>query len=163
LIIPDAGGFEGEVAHSSLGGPHLVTPRIKQDLDRFFSILPMARMLRLPTGLSIPGTAIKLIARGELLPLLEMLEVASYIGMDILAMVKERNEVAYRRGGFVGSSSAALDVCQHDGNCPAPPTFLSEVVLWTSMMQMRQVESRVAFIQSLSSSQKTRLRILYVN
>jgi hypothetical protein len=123
----------------------------------------MARMLRLPTGLSIPETAIKLIAQGELLPLLEMLEVASYTGMDILAMVKERNEVAYRRGGFVGSSSAALNVCQHYGNCPALPTFLSEVVLWTSMMQMRQVESCVAFIQSFSSSQKTRLRILYVN
>jgi hypothetical protein len=28
------GGFEGEVAHSSLGGPHLVTLRIKQDLDK---------------------------------------------------------------------------------------------------------------------------------
>lgn len=123
----------------------------------------MVRMLRLPTGLSIPETAIKLIAQGELLPLLETLEVTSCTGMDILTMVKERNEIAYRCGGFVGSSSAAMNACQYDADCPAPPTFLSDVVLWTSMMQMRWVTSCVGFIQSLSSSQKTRIRILYVD
>ena len=156
-------GAQGGAAHSTLGGPHLVIPRIKQDLDSFFSILPMVRMLRLPIGLSIPETAIKLIAQGELLPLLETLEVTSCTGMDILTMVKERNEIAYRCGGFVGSSSAAMNACQYDADCPAPPTFLSDVVLWTSMMQMRRVTSCVGFIQSLSSSQKTRLRILYVD
>ena len=167
FLLP--GGFElgaqEGVTHSSLGGPHLVIPRIKQDLHSFFSILPMVQMLRLPIGLYIPETAMELIAQGELLPLLETLEIASCTGMDILTMVKERNEVAYRRGGFAGSSSAAmaLDVCQHDVDCPAPPTFLSDVVIWTSMMQMQQVKSCVAFIQSLSSSHKTRLRILYVN
>jgi hypothetical protein len=151
----------GGVAHSSLGGPHLVTPRIKQNLDGLFSILRVVQMLRLPAGLYIPETAIKLIAQGERLPLLETLEVASYTGMDILTMVKERNEVAYRRGGFEGTSIAAPGVCRYDANCPVPPTFLSEVVLWTSMTQMRQVRGCVAFIRSLSSSHKTRIRILY--
>jgi len=159
FLLP--GGFEGEAAHSSLGGPHIVTSRIKQDLDSLLSIFSMVRMLRLPDGLYIPETAMKLIAQGEMLPFLETLEVVSYTGVDILIMVKERNEVAYRRGGFVGSS-AAPSVPQYDANCPVPPTFLSEVVLWTSMRQIRWVNNCVSFIQSLSSSQKTRLRILYV-
>ena len=150
-------------AHPSLGGPHLVTPRIKQNLDALFSILRLVRMLHLPAGLYIPEIAIELIAQGEMLPLLETLEVASYTGMDILTMVKERNEIAYRRGGFEGTSIAALAVCQYDANCPIPPTLLSEVVLWTSTRQMRRVKSCVAFIQSLSSSHKTRIRILYAD
>ena len=159
FLLP--GGFGGGAAQSSLGGPHLVTPRIKQNLDGLFSILRMVRVLRLPAGLHIPETAIELIAQGEMLPLLETLEVASYAGMDILSMVKERNEVAYRRGGFEGTSISAPSVCQYDVNCPVPPTFLSEVLLWTSMRQMRQVKSCVAFIRSLSSSHKTRIRVLY--
>jgi len=156
-------GAQGQVAHSSLGGPHLLIPRKKPDLDSFFSILPMVQMLRLPAGLYIPETAMEPIVQGRLLPLLETLEVTSYTGVDILTMVKERNEVAYRRGGFEGTSNAASNVCHYGANRPAPPTFLSEVVLWTSMTQVRRVKSCVAFIQSLSSFHKTRLRILYVN
>jgi len=116
-------------------------------------------MLRLRPGLYIPEAFMKLISQGELLPLLEMLEVASCTGVDILTMVKERNEVAYHRGGFIGSSSAAPSVYRY----PVPPTFLAEVVFWTSMRQIRLVTRRVEFIQAFSSLQKTRLRILYVD
>jgi hypothetical protein len=155
------GGFEGTEGTTSLGGPHLIIPRIQQDLHTFCSILPMVRMLRLPVGLYIPENAMGLISKGELLPLLEMLEVASYAGVDVLTMVQERNEVAYRRGGFAGSSSAVPSSFQKCHVC-APP-FFSEVVLWTSMRQMRRVESRLGFIGSLSSSQKTKFRVFYVD
>ena len=156
FLLP--GGFEDAEGKTGLGGPHLIIPRIRQNLGILFSILPKVRMLRLPVGLYIPETAMELIAQGQLLPLLEMLEVASYTGMDILTMVKERNEVAYRRGGFVGSSSAAAapNMCQCNA---APPTFFSEVVLWTSMRQMRLMKNCMEFIRSLSSSQKTTIRI----
>jgi hypothetical protein len=159
-LLPDGFGgtdSDGKVIH--LGGPHRITPQIQQDLDNLFSILPMVRMLRLPAGLYIPEIVMKLISQGELLPLLETLEVASCTGVDILTMVKERNEVAYRRGGFIGSSSTVPSVYRY----PVPPTFLAEVVLWTSMRQIRLVTRCVEFIQAFSSSQKNRLRILYVD
>jgi hypothetical protein len=160
FVLP--AGFEGTDGKIGLGGPHLIIPRTQQNIDTFFSILPMVRMLRLPVGLFIPENAMGLISNGKLLPLLEMLEVASSAGVDILTMAQERNEVAYRRGGFVGSSSAVPSTFQKCHVC-APPPFFSEVVLWTSMRQMRRVESCVELIQSLSSSQKTRFRILYVD
>ena len=160
FLLP--GGF-GSAA--SLGGPHLIIPRIQQNLDTLFSIFPMVRMLRLPVGLHISESAMNLIPQGELLPLLETLELASYTGVDILTMVKERNEVAYRRRVFVGLSSAAAtpNRCRCNVEHPVPLTFFSEVVLWTSVRQMQRVNNYAEFIQSLSSSQKTRFRIFYVD
>ena len=159
FLLP--GGLEGTEEKTVLGGPHLIIPPIQQDFDAFFSILPMVRMLHLPVGLYIPETVMELIAQGELLPLLETLEVASYTGVDILAMVKKRNEGAYRRGGFIGSSNAAPNVSQYVYRVPS--AFFSEVVLWTSIQQVRHVKSYVEFIGSLSSSQTTRFRVLYMD
>ena len=162
FLLP--GGFEGIEGKTNLGGPHLIIPRIQQDFNTFFSILPMVQILRLPIGLYIPGCVQESIAQGKLLPLLETFEAASYTGVDILTMVKARNEVAYRGGGFVGSSSVATarSMRQCNAGCPVPP-FISEVVLWTSMRQMQKVKGFMECIRSLSSSQRTKFRILYVN
>jgi len=151
----------GSAVH--LDGPRRNTPRIQQDLQNLFSNLPMARVLRLPFGLHIPPAAMELISLGKILPLLETLEVASSTGVDILTMVKDRNEVAHLLSGLVGSSSSALSMSSN-GKCHCEsPSHFSEVVLWTSASQKRSVKSCAAYVQSLSSSQRTKFRILYAD
>lgn len=160
VAILNLEGFEG--AHDlavHLDGPRPDNPQIPQDLETFFSILRKVRVLRLPLGLYIPKATMELISLGMLLPLLETLEVASSTGVDVLAMVKDRNEVASFLSGLVGSSSAAPSIysntkCHRD----APPHF-SEVTLWTPTPQRPRVESCLAFLQSLSSLQKTTIKI----
>jgi hypothetical protein len=164
LAFLDLRGFDyaddGSTVH--LDGPRRNTPRIQQDLWSFFSNFPMVRVLRLPVGLYIPQAAMELISLGKLLPRLEILEVASSTGVDILTMVKDRNEVAHLFSGLVGSSSSAPSMCDTQCHCESPSHF-SELVLWTSASQKRSVESCAASIQSLSSSQKTKFKIIYAD
>jgi hypothetical protein len=162
LVFLDLQGFEyaddGSAVH--LDGPRRNTPRIQQDLQNLFSNLPMVRVLHLPFRLYIPEVAMELISLGKILPLLETLEVASSAGVDILTMVKGRNEVAHILSGLVGSSSSAPEPTKCHRELPS---HFSEVVLWTSATQKRSVDSCAAFIQSLPSSQKTKFKILYAD
>ena len=167
LAFLDLQGFEyaddGSVVH--LDGPRRNTPwtQQQQDFQNLFSNLPVVRVLRLPIGLHIPEAAMELISLGKLLPLLETLEVASSTGVDILTMTKDRNEVAHLLSGLVGSSSSVPSIWSDTKcHCESPSPF-AEVVLWTSASQERSVTSCAASIQSLSSSQKTKFKILYAD
>jgi hypothetical protein len=164
IAFLDLQGFEvTDGLAVQLDGPRRNTPRIQQDLESVFSILPMVRVLRLPFGLYIPKAAMELISVGKVLPLLESLEVASATGVDILTMVKDRNEIASLLSGLVGASNAAPNMW-YDTKCHCgAPSHFSEVVLWTSTPQEPKVKSCVASIQSLSSSQKTIFRECYAD
>ncbi|KIM36966.1 hypothetical protein M413DRAFT_448863 [Hebeloma cylindrosporum] len=139
------------------GFGHNIPRPMEQDLDYIFALLPMVRRLRLPFGLYIPNPTMELISMGMLLPSLEALDVTSPTGLEILTMVKERNELAYLRSGLVGSSNAALRADYH-----APPRF-SEIILWTSKSQEKWVTNRKVLVRSRSSSENTQFTIHYVD
>jgi len=158
LLSPE--GLEG-VERVHLHNPRRNFPQMQQDFDKLFSTIPKVRILHLPVGLFIPGAVAERIAQGSLLPRLEILEVASYTGVDILTMITERNELAYHRPELVGSSSAA-SMTGLDTESFLPP-FFSEVVLLTSVTHMTRVKRRMASMQSLSSSQTTNFRVLFAS
>lgn len=141
------------------GGPGRNSSEVSEDMEHLFSILPMVRVLELPLGLYISETAMELISVGRLLPSLEALQVTSLIGVDILTMVKNRNEVANLLSGLVGSSSTLPTTrCNSQRYSPHHP---SKVVLCTSARA--RVESFMANIRSLSSMQNTEFRIDYAD
>lgn len=148
-------------------GPALVytPPCSQQNLDGLFSNLPNLEHVRVPNGVFIPPSAADRIAQGILLPSLRILEVTSTTGVDILDMVRRRNELTYLRSGWVGSSKSKrskLDSGMAAGTSFYPP-FFSDVRLLTVSRNRSKVELAKKYLQSSSSSQRTVFDIHYAN
>jgi hypothetical protein len=130
-------------------------------LDGLFSMLPHLERIRLPEAVYIPPNAADKIAQGIFLPSLRVLEVSSTVGVDILDMVRRRNEVAHHHPGWVGSSESRLDHGMVAGT-GFSPTFFSNVRLFTASNNRSKVELVKKSLQSSSSSQRTVFDIHYV-
>jgi len=122
-------------------------------------MLPKLEHLHLPIGVYIPQNSADKIAQGILLPSLRSLDASSPIGLDILDIVKRRNQLAYDRSGWVGSSK--LD--RGRIGISSYPPFFSHVLLFTSSDYRSKVEVAKRHLLSSSSSQGTKLDILYAN
>ena len=131
----------------------------EQDLDGLFSMLPKLEYLHLPVGVYIPQNSADEIAQGILLPSLRILNASSPIGLDILDIVRRRNQLAYYRSGWVGSSKLGRGTI---GISSYPP-FFSHVLLFTSSDYRSKVEVAKKYLLSSSSSQGTSLDIRYAN
>jgi hypothetical protein len=127
-----------------------------QDLDGLFVMLPKLQHLHLPIGLYIPQNSADKIAQGILLPSLRILDAYSAIGLDILDVVRRRNELAYHRPGSSKLDSGAAGISIH------PPIF-SRVLLLTSSDYRSMVELERRYLQSSSSSRGTAFDIRYVD
>ena len=137
----------------------LAGARSEQDLDGLFSMLPKLEYLHLPVGVYIPQNSADKIAQGILLPSLRILDASSPIGLDILDVVRRRNQLAYYRSGWVGSSKLDRGTI---GISSYPPFFL-HVLLFTSSDYRSKVEVAKRYLLSSSSSQGTSLDIRYAN
>lgn len=135
-------------------------PRSQLDLEVLFSMLPNLEDIRLPIGVYIPPNTADKIARGILLSSLRILKVSSIIGIDILDMVRRRNELAYHRPGWIGSSESRLDPEMAIGTDKFYPFFL-HVQLLTSSANCSKVELAKKYLRSSSSYQGTAVDIRY--
>jgi len=135
-------------------------PCSQLDLEVLFSMLPNLEDIRLPIGVYISPNAADKIARGVLLPSLRILKVSSITGVDILDMVRRKNELAYHRPGWVGSSESKLDPGIAIGTDFYPPFFL-HVQLLTSSDNHSKVELTKRYLRSSSSYQETAVDIHY--
>jgi hypothetical protein len=137
----------------------LVGASSEQDLDGLFSMLPKLEHLHLPIGVYIPQNSADKIAQGILLPSLRTLDASSPIGLDVLGMVRRRNQLAYYRSGWVGSSKLDRGTIGISSYLP----FFSRVLLLTSSDHRSKVEVAKRHLLSSSSSQETALDIRYTN
>ena len=125
-------------------------------------MLPNLEYIRLPIGVYIPLDAADKIARGIFLPSLKILKVSSIVGVDILDMVRRRNELASYRPGWVGCSEPKLGPGMVVGTGPHL-SFVSDVQLLTSSDNLLKVEAAKKYLRSSSSSQGMAVDIRYAN
>ena len=150
-----------EPQRNTMEDPTLIynLPHSEQDFDGLFSMCPNLELIQLPIGVHIPQNTANKIAEGVLLPSLKFVEVSSTIGVDILDMVKRRNELAYRCTGWIGSSK--LD--SGKTSTTIYPPFFSALVLHTSAENRSKVKLAQRYLQSSSTSQETVVDIRYGN
>jgi hypothetical protein len=137
-------------------GPPTLVYSPPQDLDGLFAKLPKLQYLHLPIGLFIPQNSADKIAQGILLPSLRILDASSTVGLDILDIVRRRNELAFHRPGSSKLANGAAGIAIH-------PPILSHVLLLTSSDYLSKVELEKRYLESSSSSQRTAFDIRYVD
>ena len=95
-------------AQSSASSPRRL---VYKAVDGFFQFSQNITSLHLSTGVYLNPTTLEQLSTGKLLPLLEMLEVSTFNGWDIVSMVERRNTLS--KHGISSSTSLGpqLQVC----------------------------------------------------
>lgn len=108
----------------------------QRDVEEFFTLMKPLRLLTLPISFCVHSLILSKMITGELLPILQHLEIASLCGIEVLLMVKERNENAVNYQLGEGPS----DFLAESEGLPYAPVQISRLTLYVPHEDLKEIK-----------------------